>query len=209
MADINPMDTAPFTAMADSGFIFIASWVVFGGYLIVALLSALCVRAAVQAADPGIGVQTWALMVVFLLAMGLNKQLDLHSGVLAWAKQVAKSQNWFEQRFLVHLIFVASVGVIGLIVLVGLRRVLVDAWRHHRPAIFGTVTLLVAIAIRLMTLPAFEKWFGWRLSWNHNWLIELIGIALIAWAAIRCLGNDDAVIADESADAIGFPEPLE
>ncbi len=178
-------------------------WVVFVGYLVTALLSGLCMRAAVRAAEPGIGVRTWGLMVGFLLAMAFNKQLDLHRGVWEWAKEVAKAQSWAEHKFTVHLIFVGCLGVVGLIIAIGLRHVLADAWRQHRPALFGVLALVAAVVLRLMTLPAFGKWFGFRLQWNLNWTLELVGLALIAWSAVRCIANAGNGDGDGSASFSG------
>ena len=204
------------TAMTDIDFLLsLAGWLVFAGYLITAFFSALAVRAIARSAGPSIGVRGWSLMVVFLLAMGFNKQLDLHQGIWNWTRQVAKAQNWAEHRQTVHLVFVGSVGLLGVAVLAGLRHVLADAWRHHRPALFGLLMLLSAVVLRLMTLRAFEKWYGWRLHWHLNWAVESCGLVLIVWGALRCLrgedglvpGNTDfAPVSGQTREGVGLPD---
>ena len=71
----------------------------------------------VAAWRPGIGDPTavgWATVVFYLVALGLNKQLDLQSLLTAVGRDIAVAQGWYAQRKGVQLVFVAVVALVGM-----------------------------------------------------------------------------------------------
>ena len=147
----------------------------------------------VAAWRPGIGDPTavgWATVVFYLVALGLNKQLDLQSLLTAVGRDIAVAQGWYAQRKGVQLVFVAVValvgmGAIGLIAATLARRA---SW-PLRIAILAAGVLVVFIIVRatsfhhvdaMLHLPA--------TAGGLNILLEvgpLLVIMLVAWQANR------------------------
>lgn len=97
----------------------VAGWLITVGYAAVAIL---CARTAWAARARGLGATAHRTAVVFWLALGVaiialavNKQLDLQSDVTAFAKGVAQRQGWYEERRTVQVVFIAMM-FLGIVV---------------------------------------------------------------------------------------------
>jgi hypothetical protein len=163
-------------------------WATVVFYLIAALLS---VQAARQTPASANGARRWWYgLALMLLALGLNKQLDLQSLLTAVGRDVAVAQGWYEQRKRVQLVFVAivalgGIGAIGLIAATLARRA---GW-PLRAAVLAAGVLVVFIIVRaasfhhvdaMLHLPA--------TAGGLNIFLEvgpLLVIMLAAWQASR------------------------
>ena len=72
--------------------------------------------------------RAWRAISVLLLALGINKQLDLQTALTAAGRVLAKNQGWYEQRQFVQLVFIALAVMICLIAAITLL-----LWARNSP----------------------------------------------------------------------------
>ncbi|MBB4657938.1 isopropylmalate isomerase [Parvularcula dongshanensis] len=135
----------------------------------------------------------WAVLLVLLLALGVNKELDLQSALTAAGKCLAQAQGWYGTRRVVQRAFILGVGAlclgVGAFVLFAMRRSLRAVW----PAVAGLAFLLAFVATRAASFHHMDQLIGMRvLGLKLNWVMELSGIGLIAAGAARRLGRERA-----------------
>ncbi len=74
----------------------------------------------------------WLGLVIILIALGVNKQLDLQTMLTQWGREIARADGWYRERRGVQLAFVAifaSVGAVaGLAMLIGFRKSPSSLW---------------------------------------------------------------------------------
>lgn len=164
--------------IGDAGMV---GWATAAGYGIAALL---CLGAGGRAA--GRERALWLAAGLALLALGLNKQLDLQVALIEFWREVALAQGWYGARRMVQ--YAAFVlGALGAAALaLGLLPVLRRQGRELRIAYAGLGLIGVYVALRaakfqhvLWSAPGGPKGAGWLA------LLELGGLALVAVAALR------------------------
>jgi len=136
---------------------------------------------------------------VLLLALAINKQLDLQTFVTAVARCHAQLSGWYEQRREVQRLFIFAVAggsVLGLVFLtVALRRLIGRVWL----ALVGLGFVCAFVAIRAASFHRFDTLIGTTISgFRMNWLLELPGPILVILVALRRVraarnGSDAAI----------------
>jgi hypothetical protein len=162
-------------------------WVTVGGYLLAGSLCALCaIRASRELRDPRQR-QFWTVLAVVMLALGINKQLDLQTWFTEVGRDMARAQGWYAIRHQVQLAFIAVLAVLGLLSQVWLYRILRDFGAEVRLAAVGLAFLTVFVVMRAASFHHADLLLGLELGgWlKVNALIELSGIGCVAWAAWR------------------------
>jgi len=127
----------------------------------------------------------WLVLSVFLLLLGINKQLDLQTALTEWGRMMAHSEGWYESRRIVQLAFIAAVILVGL---VALRAVLLLAHGGVglRSVVGGVVFLACFVVIRASSFHHVDRLLGYDIgNIRLNWVFELGGIAFIAVGAYR------------------------
>jgi hypothetical protein len=166
----------------------VAGWVITIAYL---LAAAACFRAMRLARRRGPlagrprGLVFWACLGALLLALGINKQLDLQMLLADWGRQLAREQGWYAQRREFQRRFILALAACGGILLAWL------AWRirHARwpcwLALAGAILQVIFILVRAVSLHHVDHLLGmrWLTVKMHAWL-ELSGIALIGSAGL-------------------------
>ena len=128
----------------------------------------------------------WIFLGIFLLALGINKQLDLQTWFTEIGKKVAQNQGWYEKRRIVQAIFIILVAVIAAGSFFALLRLLKGNFRRHALALGGAFFILSFVVIRAGSFHHFDQLLGARVGGlKMNWILELGGIGLILAAAIR------------------------
>jgi hypothetical protein len=165
-------------------------WVTVAVYLLAALGSA---RAMAAAIGPDRHLRRerlfWALMVLLLALLAVNKQLDLQSLFTAIGRCHAQLNGWYELRDRVQVWFVVGVGLSGLAglgFLVWLLRGLVSKlW----PALLGAGLVSLFVLIRAASFHHVDALIGLKVGGVRvNWLLELPGpilVLLVAWRRSR------------------------
>lgn len=161
----------------------VMGWFTVAAYFFAAFL---CKRAGAYARIRGdMGArQFWTMLAVLLLALGINKQLDLQTLFTLAGKQVAQTQGWYESRRLVQGIFI-------LLVVAGAAFGLHWSWRkiRHRAAhlwfpLSGFALLLSFVVIRAASFHHVDQLLRFKMAGlKLNWILELGGIALVALGA--------------------------
>ena len=120
-------------------------WVTVAAYAAAALLAWRNVGAARRTAVPH---GFWIALTTLMLALGLNKQLDLQTWLSQAGRDLAIAQGWWEQRRVVQAVFIAllAAGAVG--VVVWARRQWHTLWHEYRAAFVGVCVLLFFIVVR-------------------------------------------------------------
>lgn len=144
----------------------------------------------------------WMLFTGFMIALGINKQLDLQSLFTAILKQFAKATGWYEDRRIFQGIFIVVIGLFGLAF-----AVLAWVWTNrtlpqHRLALVGGIFLLSFIVVRAASFHHFDEILGTSVAFlRMNHVLELGGIACIGWAALRARRRNLAAATPQTAPA--------
>ena len=126
--------------------------------------------------------QLIALLV--MLALGINKQLDLQTWLTEVGRDLALQYGWYRHRRVVQAVFIAAMVVGGLGVGLWLARRLRDLDGYARRAAYGLVVLGVFVLVRAASFHHVDMLLGF--SWNRiavNVLLELGGIGAIVHSA--------------------------
>ena len=128
----------------------------------------------------------WGVLAAGLLALAVNKQLDLQSGLTAIARCLAQADGWYEDRRRVQLAFIAGVAGVAVLGAAGgawaMRASLARLW----PAVLGTALVLGFVAIRAAGSHRVDTLIGQgAFGVTLNAALEVGGTLLIAFGAAR------------------------
>ena len=130
----------------------------------------------------------WLCLAVIMLALGINKQLDLQSLVTQIGRDVIAARGLYSERRELQAAFIAAVVLACVAALAvflwAARRTLTRRW----PAIAGMVFILGFVVIRAASFHHVDAFLGARLGGlRWNWILELGGISVVAAGALRIL----------------------
>lgn len=162
-------------------------WLTVAVYLAAALAAGLAARrlAGAGGAD-GRERRFWIFAAGLMLALALNKQLDLQSLLTMIARCHAHLSGWYEVRRLVQEGFILAVALGGLAALgllaFLLRGILGRVWL----ALAGLGFVCAFVVIRAASFHHVDLALGRTLGGVRlNWLLELPGPVLVALVALR------------------------
>lgn len=153
-------------------------WITVAAYFLTAWL---CWRASQRTAGER---RLWLALTLFMIALGINKQLDLQSLFTQIGRDIAIRDGWYDNRVNVQREFVygimAAGGGVSLLLLWFTRKLSAAA----QTAAFGITALLAFIAMRASSFHHVDGLISitWR-GVRFNWIFELSGIGIIAAAA--------------------------
>jgi hypothetical protein len=130
----------------------------------------------------------WLALAGLMIALGINKQLDLQSLVTQIGRDIIRARGLYSERHGLQLAFIAAVAfacaaALGAF-LWAARRTLKRRW----PAIGGVLFILGFVLIRAASFHNVDVFLSARLGgMKWNWILELGGIAVVAAAAVRVL----------------------
>ena len=123
----------------------IIGWVTVVVYFIVAII---CFKAAVIPEQEKNIKNFWLLLAFFLIALGINKQLDLQILLTQFGKDIAIEQGWYKNRRIVQAGFIVLIGLIGLTTLILLKNIFQNTNSSVKVAIIGCSILFLFIFTR-------------------------------------------------------------
>jgi len=132
-------------------------------------------------------VAIWWTLALGLLALGVNKQLDLQTALTEIGRIVAVQNGWYEGRHDVQLEFIY--GVVGVASLTAVAMVFLA--RKARPAtilaLVGSAFLVTFVVMRAASFHHFDLFIKSEyLGLRMNWILEMGGICIIiAGARLR------------------------
>jgi Mn2+/Fe2+ NRAMP family transporter len=120
------------------------------------------------------------LFAVVLLALGINKQLDLQTAFTEVMRVVAREQGWYETRRQYQYVFIGAAVVLA----TSAGAALITAtWRLDRAlklAALGLVFVLAFVTVRAMSFHHVDALLGTRvLRVRVNWMFEIGAIAVV------------------------------
>jgi hypothetical protein len=155
------------------------AWFVVAGYLIAAFL-ALRAVSATNGREGGFWLATGIVMVL----LGINKQLDLQSDLTDFARAAAHSEGWYSWRRDVQGLFLLLMALGTAAIAMLLWRWLRDCSLSAKVAAMGLVILLAFIFLRAASFHHIDYWVTIPVAgMRSGWWLELLGIAVISWAA--------------------------
>lgn len=126
----------------------------------------------------------WLILAIILLALGLNKQLDLQSFLTGIGRSAAREGGWYEQRRILQFFFVIVVFIAGVGVLAATAWYLRHSLHRYRVALIGMGYLILFVILRAASFHHVDVLLNaGAVGINFNHLFELAGIATIAWSA--------------------------
>jgi hypothetical protein len=158
-------------------------WLTTAIYLAAAVLCAAC---AWHARRIFIHRLAWGGTAAGLVFLGVNKQLDLQSWLIATGRAAAEAQGWYEMRHVVQVSFILGISLAGLALLAWMAWSLRKAWRQYWLLLAGLFVLFQFILVRAaifnhVSLPQLSRFTG---GFRINSFLEILGALAIAVAAL-------------------------
>ena len=122
----------------------------------------------------------WAILVILLIILAINKQLDIQSALTIAGKCLATAQGWYANRRIVQASFIAvliTIILIGLVIaMFSLRGVLFS----NLFALLGLATVLSFVMVRAVSIHHFDYFIGAKnFGISNNFLLENFGLILM------------------------------
>ncbi|MEH3123110.1 MAG: hypothetical protein PGN16_14225 [Sphingomonas phyllosphaerae] len=150
-------------------------------YLVVAAFCGLVARRAKQ----GDG-RFWMILAVSMLALGVNKQLDLQSLFTLLLRDNALRYGWFDERRVLQLAFIIAVGLCGLVLAIASIHRLRALHRSIRLAAVGICLIYTYVIIRAASFHHVDRFVSATiLGGRWSSLLEIGGIAIVLLGALR------------------------
>ena len=132
----------------------------------------------------------WRALLLCMLALGINKQLDLQTALTEAGRMLAFHQGWYEDRRPVQKLFIASLCVAALAGFVAVATLAYHVPRSTRLALCGLVVLTAFVLIRASSFHHVDILLNTRtIGLKVNWILEIGGILLVLLASIFRLGS--------------------
>lgn len=158
-------------------------------YLCVMVLTALVVR---RAPFPARSLSRerlfWMIITLLMLALALNKQLDLQSVLTVAGRCAAKAQGWYEDRRQVQGMFLMLIAAGALVALGILMWLLRGTWRRSTVPVLGLCFVIGFVLMRAVGFHRFDQMLSVpMMGVRVNVVLEWIGPFLIGTTAVRLL----------------------
>jgi len=128
----------------------------------------------------------WLMLASLMLALGINKQLDLQSLVTQIGRDVIKSWGLHQQRRVLQAGFILFVAVTCAILLAGYVWAARRMFHGRLLAVVGILFILGFVVIRAASFHNVDAFLAARLGGlKWNWIFELGGIGAVGLASVR------------------------
>ncbi len=165
----------------------VMGWLTVAACFVTAILCAAAARALrshLPEAERGRQPAVWWGAAALLVALGINKELDLQSWFTAVGRAVAERQGWIGQRREAQVVFIAVFTTTAAVSLAVAAWAIRRKWREYGPLLLGVGFVLTFIVVRAASFHHVETFLDHRVGGARmNWVLELSGIASIALAA--------------------------
>jgi hypothetical protein len=128
----------------------------------------------------------WACIALAMLALGINKQLDLQSLITELARVWAKEEGWYECRRVVQQTAIGLLALSAVAAAIGLWFFLRKARMEVKLCGIALCSVLAFVVVRAASFHQVDALIGRDLlgvSWNA--ILELPGTLLVALCAAR------------------------
>lgn len=122
----------------------------------------------------------WPLLAVMMLALMVNKQLDIQSLFTAIGRCVSMADGWYADRRSVQHRFVEGLAVFTALGVVGALAVLRRSLRRLWLVVLGVGATCGFVLIRAVGFHDTDRLIGTVVAgWRMNWLLELGALSLV------------------------------
>lgn len=166
----------------------IIGWLTVAVYFIGALM---CLKATFISQDDKSIKTFWICLTLFLIFLGLNKQLDLQTLFTLIGKNLAIEQGWYENRLTVQITFIILIGLIGTTGLIFLFKKYKSTSYEIKITLTGCIILFSFILIRASSFHHMDIFINWELiGIKMNWVLEIGGLSIIGVGALKYMHNN-------------------
>ena len=160
----------------------VMGWVTVGVYFLAALLAfrnIAIVRGEYRSDALSAGF-FWTMMALALIALGINKQLDLQSAFTAAGRCIAVEQGWYDARGTIQRIFIVGVAGSAVALLVGVLALIRTRWRENVVTLIGFTLLLAFIVVRATSFHLMDWLIKYEIGGiKLNWVMELGTLSIL------------------------------
>jgi len=130
----------------------------------------------------------WLMVALLLIALGINKQLDLQGLLVAVGRSLAERQGWYEERRRVQLLFILVMLVLSTCGLLASLWAVRRRLNEYGWLLAGTAGIIAFIVVRAVSFHHFQEFFAFPIGGvkTHR-LLELLAISILAMAALKRL----------------------
>ena len=161
-------------------------WVTVGAYLLTSLISLRVAMAGLRPAKSAFKERMfWLFLCIVLLALALNKQLDLQSFLTAAGRCAARMNGWYDQRHIVQKQFILVLVVVAVSMSLLVARSMRATRARTGLAVLGLGVVTCFVLVRALSFHGVDALIGLRVyGIEMNWVLELFGLILIALGAL-------------------------
>jgi len=132
--------------------------------------------------------RAWWILALVLVALGINKQLDLQGLLMEWGRSFAHQHGVYEKRRILQMIFLALLAIASLTVGVLWFRINRHHWREQGYMLVGSVFLVTFVLLRAASFHHFQEFLAFPLGGvKLHRVIELFALAWLAASAFKRL----------------------
>lgn len=163
-------------------------WLTVAFYFLTAILS---LRKAILLRKNQTDFRFWSILALFLLLLGINKQLDIQSFFTEIGRVISRKQGWYQDRRSVQFFFVLIFGCFAFFTIACVWWVLRKKWRIYLTPLCGFLFLIAFIVIRAASFHHFDKFLNFRtFGARMNWVLELGGISILFFSTLVKIRNN-------------------
>jgi hypothetical protein len=193
------------------------AWIIVGAYAVAAGLSVWAFLAARsgqrrlasinpdEARNQRLLKRLWMLTAVTMLALGINKQLDLQTLLLQTLRDQAYRGGWYNRRREYQVAFILAVGIVGVIATISLAVAVRRVLDRVLLTVAGLGVLVSFVVIRAASFHYVDKVLSLGGQIRVNWFLEMSGILLIIVAALKWRWSERTLMALAVGDAVAVP----
>ncbi len=162
-------------------------WLGWGTVVAYVLTAAACAL-VVGRADPRQRTDRWfwGAAAALMLALGINKQLDLQSLLTQVVRDSARLHGWYDERRALQLTFIFGLAAMAAMLFAALWRVSPLLRRNMRGASVGIIFVVTYVFLRACSFHHVDLFINRTvLGIRWNVILELAGIAAILVSALR------------------------
>ena len=132
----------------------------------------------------------WLFLTLFLIALGINKQLDLQTLFTHLGRSISIEQGWYSNRHIVQVTFIILIGLIGTTGLIFLFKTYKNTVSEIKIVLMGCMILFSFILIRASSFHHMDIFINFKLfGAKMNWVLELGSLTIIGAGALKYLHN--------------------
>jgi hypothetical protein len=128
----------------------------------------------------------WLGLALFLVVLGVNKQLDLQTWFTLAARRRIIDAGLYEYRRAFQMLFIGLLLAGAVAGFAGLLWSVRGRFERVRVALVGALFIGIFVIVRAASFHHVDQWLGWRLAgFKLNWILELGGILCVIFGALR------------------------